>query len=92
VYDSYRNFTKDRIKAGVSVKSISIGAGGSTAGLDERKWLTKKGGSPTYTLMYEGKIAMVSVDSENKLIGVIVEDENMYKTQKMIFEFVWQKL
>lgn len=92
LYEAYRSFSQDRIKAGISVKSISIGPGGETVGLDERKWLSKKESAPTYTLIYEDKMAMVSVDSGSKPIGVIIEDKNIYQTQKMIFDFIWQQL
>ena len=61
-------------------------------GLDERRWLTKKESTPTYTLIYDNKVAMISVDAENKPLGVIIEDKNIYQTQKMIFEFIWDKL
>ena len=74
------------------MKSISIGPGGETVGLDERRWLSKQASSPTYTLIYTGKVAMVSVDGEGKPIGVMIEDKNIYQTQKMIFEFIWQEL
>jgi len=92
LHKSYPNFSKDRIKAQVKVKSISIGPGGSTVGLDERKWLTDKQGSPTYTLLYEGRVAMVSVDAKGNAIGVMIEDKNIFETQKMLFEFNWNKL
>jgi hypothetical protein len=92
LYNVYPDFSEDRIKQGIAVKVISIGPGGETRGLDKRKWLTKKESAPTYTLIYAGKVAMISVDSSNKPIGVIVEDENIYQTQKMIFEFTWSKL
>jgi len=92
LYQAYPSFSKDRIKSGVKVKVISIGPGGETRGLDERKWLTKKESAPTYTLIYAGKTAMISVDSSNNPIGVIIEDKNIYQTQKMTFEFIWEKL
>ena len=92
LYEAYRNFSQDRIKAGIAVKSISIGPGGETVGLDERRWLSKQASSPTYALIYTGKVAMVSVDGEGKPIGVMIEDKNIYQTQKMIFEFIWQEL
>lgn len=92
LYNVYPDFSKDRIKAGVKVKVVSIGPGGETRGLDERKWLTKKESTPTYTLIYAGKMAMISVDSNQKPIGVIIEDNNIYQTQKMTFEFIWNKL
>ncbi|PIR93017.1 transcriptional regulator [Candidatus Falkowbacteria bacterium CG10_big_fil_rev_8_21_14_0_10_43_10] len=92
LYSAYRNFTEDRIKANISVQSISIGPGGQTAGLDERKWLSKEKGSPTYILLYENKIAMISISRDGKPIGVIFDDKNTYETQKIIFEFIWKKL
>jgi HTH-type transcriptional regulator, sugar sensing transcriptional regulator len=92
LYKSYKNFTEDRIKAGLKVKTISIGPGGDTKGLDERKWLSKDESSPTYTLIYGNKMAMISVDSNGRPIGVIVEDKNIYLTQIIIFESLWNSL
>lgn len=92
LYQAYPKFSKDRIKSGIKVKVISIGPGGETRGLDERKWLTKKESAPTYTLIYAGKTAMISVDSNKNPIGVIIEDNNIYQTQKITFDFIWEKL
>ncbi|OGY45532.1 MAG: hypothetical protein A2729_01965 [Candidatus Buchananbacteria bacterium RIFCSPHIGHO2_01_FULL_39_14] len=92
LYRVYSNFSKDRISAGIKVKVISIGPGGQTVGLDERKWLSQETGAPTYTIIYAGKIAMIAVDSENHPIGILIEDKNIFQTQKMIFEFIWSKL
>lgn len=92
LYDVYPNFSKDRIKAGISVKALSIGPGGDTRGLDERKWLSKKESAPTYTLLYANKMAIISIDADDKPIGVIIEDSNIYLTQKMIFDSLWDKL
>ncbi|MFA6322012.1 MAG: helix-turn-helix domain-containing protein [Candidatus Buchananbacteria bacterium] len=92
LYESYSSFSDDRIQAGISVKVISIGPGGQTQGLDERKWLTEKESAPTYTLIYAGKVAMISVDNADKPIGVIIKDANIFQTQKMIFEFIWDKV
>jgi len=92
LYAAYKSFSTDRITAGIEVQTISIGPGGETRGLDERKWLTKKVSTPTYILIYDNKLAMISVDSANKPIGVIIEDKNIYQTQKIIFEFIWEKI
>jgi|SRR3989338_8640374 len=92
LYGAYPDFSDDRIGAKIKVKVISIGPGGEMRGLDERRWLTKKESTPTYTLIYDNKVAMISVDAENKPLGVIIEDKNIYQTQKMIFEFIWDKL
>ena len=74
------------------MQTISIGPGGETKGLDERKWLNKEQGSPTYTLIYENKVAMISVNVNKNQIGVIIEDKNIFATQKMLFEFIWKKV
>jgi len=92
LYQVYPNFSKDRVAGGVKVKVISIGPGGQTVGLDERKWLSQEAGAPTYTLIYGGKIAMIAVNSDNRPIGILIEDKNIFQTQKMIFEFTWSKL
>ena len=92
LYEAYKDFSKERITAGIGVKVISIGPGGETRGLDERKWLTKRESAPTYTLLYAGKVAMISIDGSGRPIGVMIEDDNIYQTQKMTFEFMWNKL
>ncbi len=92
LYQAYPEFSADRIKAEINVKAVSIGPGGQKQGLDERKWLTEKESAPTYTLIYAGKVAMISVDNNGNPLGVMIEDENIYQTQKMVFEFIWGKL
>lgn len=92
LYNVYPDFSDDRIKKEIKVKVVSIGPGGKERGLDERKWLTKKESAPTYTLIYGGKVAMISVDQNKKPIGAIIEDQNIFETQKMVFEFTFEKL
>ncbi|OGY48372.1 MAG: hypothetical protein A3J65_01495 [Candidatus Buchananbacteria bacterium RIFCSPHIGHO2_02_FULL_45_11b] len=92
LYQAFPDFSESRIRAGIKVKVISIGPGGQTQGLDERKWLTQKESAPTYTLIYAGKVAMISVDNNNNPLGVMIEDNNIYQTQRIVFEFIWDKL
>lgn len=92
VYESYPSFSDTRIKKGITVRSISLGAGGSTVGLDERKWLSVSDPAPTYTIIYQGKVAMISIDAEGHVIGVLIEDQNTYKTQLMLFESMWSNI
>lgn len=88
----FPEFNDERIKHGIRVQSISIGPGGMLRGLDERKWLSKEESSPTYTLIYAGKIAMISLNESRQPLGVIIENENTYQTQVMIFKHLWEKL
>jgi len=92
LYKSYPNFNKDRIKAGISNQVIAFGRGGELAGLDERRCLSEKESTPTYMLIYGGRVAMISLSATREPVGVIIEDSGLYETQKMIFEFVWNKL
>ena len=92
LYKAYSNFNKDRIKAGIANQVIAFGQGGELAGLDERRCMSEKESSPTYMIIYGGKVAMISLSATGEPVGVIIEDRGLYETQKMIFEFVWNKL
>ncbi len=92
LYKDYKDFNKDRLKAKISNKVIAFGKGGELVGLDERKWMNAEQGTPTYILIYPGKVAMVSLASSGQPVGVIIEDAGLYQTQKMIFEFNWKML
>lgn len=90
--NAFPNFTDERIKRKIHVRTISNGPGGTVQGKDERKWLSKKESSPTYTLIYAGKVAMISVGGNNIPHGLIIEDVGIYKTQLFIFNSLWDKL
>jgi HTH-type transcriptional regulator, sugar sensing transcriptional regulator len=88
----FPKYSDQRIKLGIRVQSISIGKGGTLIGLDERKWLSKDEGAPTYTLLYAGKVAVISLQDYKEPLGVVIEDNNTYETQVMIFKNLWEKL
>ncbi len=92
LYKAYPTYTKQRVKKNIKVNAIAIGHPGTEAELAEFKSLTSKEGPPTYTLIYAGKVAMISVNSEEKPLGLIIEDQAIYKTQKELFDFIWQTL
>ena len=102
IYKAYPKFTEDRIENKVKVKAIAMGEGGEMVGLDERKWLSKKGPSsqgeteaevsPSYIFVYHGKTAMISIDALGQPVGVIIENEGLSQTQKMVFERLWEVL
>lgn len=91
-YKAYADFTEDRIKKNIAVRVIAMGPGGGTQGLDERKWLTQQESSPTYTLLFAGRIAHIALDAGGHMVGVLIENAAMYETHKMIFEALWQRL
>lgn len=101
LYDGFDTFSDVRIAKGISVKVMAIGAGGELRGLDERRWLTPnhKGSgqaaemvTPTYIIIYSGKTAYISLNAKKELVGVVIENEGVYETQKRIFDSLWEKL
>jgi len=98
VYSAYPDFNKKRIKGEIKVNTISLSSGGSTYGLDERKWLPSTGsgqvkageGNMTYILIYADKCAFISRDSHDNPVGVIIENKMIYETQKILFLQMWK--
>ncbi len=92
LYASFPDYTPQRIEAGVSVKTISLGPGGTTSGLDERKWITAIEGSPTYILIYGGKVAYIFLGKNGELMGLIMDNRGIYETQRLLFLELWNRL
>lgn len=92
LYKHFPTFSDVRIAKGISVKVIAIGGGGELRGLDERKWLQKKHAAPTYILIYPGKTAYISLDAKEEPVGVVIENNGVYETQKYIFDALWETL
>ena len=92
ILNAWPGFTKTRIRKKISCNVIAIGEGGTTSGRDERKWLTKDKGAPTYNFIYGNKTAYVSVDDAKQLFGVIIEDAAITSTQRLIFDSLWNNL
>lgn len=91
LYAAFPDYTQQRIQAGIHVKTISLGPGGTTSGLDERKWIDAIEGAPTYVLMYGGKVANIFL-GKKELMGVIMENRGIYETQRLLFLELWHKL
>jgi HTH-type transcriptional regulator, sugar sensing transcriptional regulator len=89
---AYPDFTPTRIRKRIRVKAISLAPGGSTHGLDERRWLGTNDDSATYILIYAGKCAFISRDAGGAPVGVIIENKMIYETQKIIFQRLWELL
>jgi len=93
LYAAFPDYTKQRLAASIRVKNISIGKGGSTAGLDERKWIPATEGAPTYILIYACKVANIFLDKRTgELMGLIVENRGIYETQKLLFLSLWERI
>lgn len=92
LYKSFPDFTKQRIKHEIIVKVIALGPGGTQDPLSERKWLAKEHSAPAYTIIYGNKTAHIGVAINGDPVGMVVEDENIAKTQVLIFETLWASL
>ncbi len=92
LYDSFDTFSDVRIAKGIGVKVIAIGAGGELRGLDERKWLKTKSGTNTYIILYPGTTAYISLNAKKEPIGVVIENDGVFETQKIIFDNLWKNL
>jgi sugar-specific transcriptional regulator TrmB len=94
IYKDFLNFSKQRVAKKIAVKTIVLGFGGGLIGLDERKWIKPQNQEfkMTHQIIYGGKLALMTVDDSGNPIGVLIENEAIYETQKMIFEFNWNQL
>src|SRR3989344_5251078 len=94
VYKAYPAFSDLRKAKKISVKTISLGEGGQLVGMDERKWLTGSGEQlkATYEIIYAGKVAHISLDNADTPVGVVIQNREIFETQKVIFESLWFKL
>jgi sugar-specific transcriptional regulator TrmB len=92
LYKAFSNFTKQRVEKKIKVKVIALGHEGTTAEYAETKSLTKKESSPTYILIYGNKVAMISINSQSELLGIIVEDLALAATQRQLFKYIWNSI
>ena len=92
IAQAWPRYNATRKQRKVNVRAVALGEGGKTYGMDERKWLTQKQSAPTYIFIYSDKTAYVSADDKLRLFGVIIDDESISKTQKMIFDHLWRHL
>ena len=98
VYLAMKDFSRKRIRRKIKVKTIALGEGGNLVGLDERKWIKlpeikeKDALRPTYEIIYSGKVAHISLDNAENPVGIVIENEEIYYTQKLIFEYNWKNL
>ena len=93
LYKDFPTFSDVRISKDIKVKVISIGQGGELRGLDERKWLDENNNKQeTYIILYSGKTAYISLNFQDEPIGVVIENQGIYETQKNIFYNLWKKI
>ena len=92
LYEGFETFSDVRVSKNIGVKVIAIGEGGKLRGLDERKWMSGKTDTSTYIMIYPGKTAYISLNAKNEPVGVVIENDGVYETQKQIFDQLWNSL
>jgi|SRR3989344_1924940 len=94
VYNAMPDFSKRRQVKKIMVRTIALGEGGQLVGLDERKWLSQGGKElkATYEIIYSGCVAHISLDTAENPVGVVIQNQEIFETQKVIFESLWEKL
>jgi sugar-specific transcriptional regulator TrmB len=83
----FPHFVTRRKKKGIKVRLI-----GSVHPIDKtapHKLINKK--IKTATWLYNGKIAMISLE-EKEPIGILINERNFYETHKMMFDLLWNNL
>jgi sugar-specific transcriptional regulator TrmB len=83
----FPNFVDRRKKNNIKVRIIS-----ETPPFDKTapyKLINKK--IKTATWLYNGKIAMVSLEDKEP-IGILINEKNFYETHKMMFDLLWDSL
>lgn len=92
LYADFPTFSDVRVGKNIAVKAIALGKGGELRGLDERKWIPAPETKPTYIILYPGKAAYISLNANGEPVGVVVENDGVYETQKQIFDTLWGKI
>ena len=91
---AWPEFTAERIRRGIRVKAVAIGEAGVPAELAKRRTIVPEAPASdvTYIFIYAGKTAYVSLDAQAQLFGVLIEDEHVSATQRLIFDALWSAL
>ncbi len=92
LYKLFPNFTREKVNRGIKTKVIALGEGGDPKNLKmaERKWIDSD--APAYILIYGPKVALISVAEDDMPFGVLVRDEKIAKTQRIIFNNLWSRI
>jgi sugar-specific transcriptional regulator TrmB len=94
LYRKYPQFTERRIAEGIKVKVIAVGEGGDEVRNAERKWLPNppQGGLSSYTLIYDSKVATISIATDDTPYGVVIEDDGAAAMQRLLFDQLWNTI
>ncbi len=83
----FPNFVNRRKKKGIKVRIIS-----DSQPVDKKapyKLIKKE--IKTATWLYDGKIAMISLEKKEPM-GILINEKNFYETHKIMFDLLWESL
>lgn len=90
-------YVKSRLKNNVKKKIISTDSEtlrkemkNDDKNLTEQKIIKDKIHFATVVMIYDGKVSFITLDP-NRSVGIIIEDPDIYKTHKAIFEYIWNR-
>ena len=58
--------------------------------LRETRFIPKLGEIPNTVYIYGNKVAILNTETDNSF-GVLIENENIAKTHKLLFETIWER-
>ncbi len=92
LYRKFRNFTKQRIKRGITAHVIAVGQGGDEADLADRRWLSTEKAPACYIIIYGNKVAQISLSDFGVVQGVVVQNTGIATLQQLLFDALWKDL
>lgn len=94
LYHNFRHFTKERIKQRLRVDVIGFDVSqSSSSDLFERRALRGDTyDTSCYTLVYDTKVAFISIDALNIAKGVVIENKEVADIQRLLFYGLWNQL
>ena len=94
MYKKFDNFTRHRIKEGLSVRSIGTGSAGELAPLSERKTLPDGDlrAPSCYMIIYGDKVAQISLNDNLVPYGIVINNPEVSSMQQLLFDKLWESL
>lgn len=92
LYNLFPNFTKEKVKRGIKTRVIAFGEGHDPKNLQMAERKTVQSVAPAYIIVYGPKLALLSVADDKVPFGVLIKDEKIASTQRILFEQLWGRL
>jgi sugar-specific transcriptional regulator TrmB len=89
IFDNFPNFTKERIFKEIHVHILVMGEVCPERPLMEQRSIPVKESSLIYSFIYGSKVAFISLNDNEVVTGVIIEDRHIADAQRIIFDHIW---